>query len=298
MQRIFFLLFKLLEKSFRSKKSENEVYTSVEGSKEELDETGRLTATSSRFNTFIDSNQNVYVQFPNSLAHSFWRSQEISIFKKAAKQYQYPLLDFGCGDGSLSASILDQIDYGIDIDVKALEVAKGFHLYKYLLTFEQMINNLEANSIGSVISVSVLEHTTDLKKCIDEIYRVLKEEGTFFLTVPNINFTNQMISLANKDFAEHQNEKMYHRNLLSKDQWIELLEFSGFNIVTFKEFQSLEHTRKYFNLSLLGSKSLGRFKVFRKFFDRCLLNKNLKDVHRSLNFNIPDGANFYIIAKK
>ena len=63
MQRIFFLLFKLLEKSFRSKKSENEVYTSVEGSKEELDETGRLTATSSRFNTFIPSISTIAILF-------------------------------------------------------------------------------------------------------------------------------------------------------------------------------------------------------------------------------------------
>jgi hypothetical protein len=91
---------------------------------------------------------------------------------------------------------------------------------------------------------------------------------------------------------------MYHRNLLSKDQWVQLLESSGFSIVSFDEFQPIEYTRKYFNLSLLGSKSLGRFKIFRNFFDKYLLNKNLKDVQNSLHNNISDGANFYIIAKK
>lgn len=298
MQHLLFLLFRLFEKSFRSKKPENEVYTSVEGSKEELDETGRLTTSPVRYQTYIDLNQNVYVQFPNSLAHSFWRSQEVSIFKQAAKKYQYPLLDFGCGDGSLSAAILDQIDYGIDIDLKALQVAKGFNLYKHLLTFEEMVNSLDSNSIGSVISVSVLEHTTNLSKCIQEIYRVLKEDGTFFITVPNINFTNQMISLANKDFADFQNKKMYHRNLLSRDEWVELLESTGFSIISFDEFQPIAYTRKYFNLSLLGSKSLGRFKIFRNFFEKYMLNKNLKDVQNSLHSNISDGANFYIIAKK
>ena len=232
------------------------------------------------------------------MAHSFWRSQEVTIFKRAAKYYKYPLLDFGCGDGSLSASIFDQIDYGVDIDLKALKVANGFNLYKKLHSFEEMVDSIDNNLIATVISVSVLEHTTNLKKCIEEIYRVLKAGGSFYITVPNKNFTKHMTELIDKEFAIHQNKIMYHRNLLSESEWRELLISTGFKIEHFSEFQPIQITRKYFNLSLLGSKSIGRIKFIRNFLDKILLRRNLKNVKNSLDYNGFEGANFYIIAKK
>jgi 2-polyprenyl-3-methyl-5-hydroxy-6-metoxy-1,4-benzoquinol methylase len=294
-----FEIFKILEKISRKPPAANETYIALTGSEEELDQTGRIVTTPIRHKQTVDKIRDlVFSNFENSVAHSYWRAQELSLFLRASRKFSAPVLDFGCGDGAFSACIFKQIDIGVDIDQKALEIAAGYGLYDKLITFEKMVNALENGSVGTVFSCSVLEHTTHLQDCIHQISRVLKPGGKFYFSVPNKNFTEQMTSLVDQNFASSTNTKMYHRNLLAKSEWELLLQQEGFEIDSFISFQPLTYTRNYFLLSLLGNRGFGVIPGVRKLYLKLKLNRLLDDLAASIDGTVIDGANYFVIASK
>ena len=108
------------------------------------------------------------------------------------------VLDAGCGDGyyiKLLLEIYPNLEiYGIDIDSKALEVAK-INLEKELKTkklkiFERSITEtqFQDNFFDAAFSSEVLEHVPNHLDALLEIKRVLKNEKKYIVTVPNFNF--------------------------------------------------------------------------------------------------------------
>jgi SAM-dependent methyltransferase len=268
----------------------------------EPDLTGRVMMEPRIAETIGDDERGVlFAYFDSSLAHSFWRAQELSLFKRASTGFAQPLLDFGCGDGSLSACILQNIDYGVDIDQAALSVAKDYGIYQHLLTFDQMMTELPASSVATVFSCSVLEHTVDLRACIGEIARVLKPGGHFHFSVPSPSFTEHMTELIDNSFAEEVNAFMFHRNLLPESDWRALLEEHDFRVEHFESFQPIEFTRQYFCLGLLGNRAIGQvpgLPVLRRLFWRSFRSSLFEKVVASVNHPVTGGANFFIIGVK
>jgi len=294
-----FNIFKNLEKLTRKPLQKNETYLSDKGSEEVLDQTGRIASSPTRYEMTRDAVRGVvFANFENSVAHSYWRTQELSLFDRAKDQFVAPVLDFGCGDGAFSACIFGHIDLGVDIDQKALRIAEGYRLYDKLITFEDMISTQGDQSVGTVFSCSVLEHTTHLRDCIQQIARVLRPGGKFYFSVPNANFTEQMTSLVDKDFATHMNARMYHRNLLTKAEWEQLLCEHGLVVETFISFQPLEYTRNYFTLSLLGNRGLGIIPGLRSLYLKLGMQKMLDDAAKSIDGTVKHGANYFVVASK
>jgi ubiquinone/menaquinone biosynthesis C-methylase UbiE len=108
------------------------------------------------------------------------------------------VLDAGCGDGyyiKLLLEIYPNLEiYGLDIDSKALEVAK-INLEKELKTkklkiFERSITEtqFQDNFFDAAFSSEVLEHVPNHLDALLEIKRVLKNEKKYVVTVPNFNF--------------------------------------------------------------------------------------------------------------
>lgn len=296
---IAFSAFKFLERLTRKADRKKETYISAKGTEEELDQTGRIGAHPVRYETFVDDKRGlVFANFVNSVAHSYWRSQELSLFMRASKEFTGPVLDFGCGDGAFSACIFKHIDVGIDIDQKALAIARGYALYAKLLSFEDMVLDIPDGSIGTVFSCSVLEHTTDLQECLHHIGRVLKPGAKFYFSVPSKHFTDQMVSLVDAKFASIMNGRMYHRNLLDQAEWSRLLGQAGFDIDLFSSFQPTEFTRGYFSLSLLGDRGFGAIPGARGLFLKFRLKRMLAHVEASIDGSVRNGANYFVIASR
>jgi SAM-dependent methyltransferase len=243
-----------------------------------------------------DERRIVFAYFDSSLAHSFWRAQELSLFKRVSPCFERPIMDFGCGDGSFSACILESIDFGVDIDQAALSIAQYYGIYGRLLKFTE-ITALPASSVAAVFSCSVLEHTVDLRYCIYEIARVLKPGGRFYFSVPSPGFTEQMTELIDETFAETVNNLMVHRNLLPDVEWRALLKEHDLHVERFDSFQSIEFTRQYFCLHLLGSRATGQIPglaVLRRLFWRSFRDSLLNEVAQSVDHPVTIGANFFI----
>lgn len=268
----------------------------------EPDLTGRILMEPKIVEMVEDNERRVlFAHFVTSLAHSFWRAQELTLFKRASASFAPPVLDFGCGDGSFSACLFKAVEYGVDIDEAALSVAEQYGIYGELLTFDELTARLPSACIGAVFSCSVLEHTVDLRACIGEIARVLKPGGRFHFSVPSPGFTEQMTQLIDRPFADEVNDFMFHRNLLPDIEWQTLLQEHGLQVERFDSFQSIEFTRLYFCLGLLGNRAFGKIpglEALRRLFWRSFRGSLLDKVAMSVDHPVAKGANFFVVAAK
>jgi SAM-dependent methyltransferase len=155
------------------------------------DGTGLLVPAGVPVPTLWKDQEILYPGYP-SPAHSLWRAQELSLFHQHRRSMGRPLLDFGCGDGSLGEVLFDAIDYGVDNDAHALAVARGFPVYRNLVCCTESSIPMPDRSVHTVMSNSVLEHVTHLDAILGALYRLLDEGGRLLITVPTLGFKDHL----------------------------------------------------------------------------------------------------------
>lgn len=100
------------------------------------------------------------------------------------------VLDAGCGEGDKTVffSKITKKIYGIDINGNSIKKAKqecnSNNVSFYIGSVEQM--PFKDSVFNVVYSAWVIEHLKNPKKFINEVFRILKEEGIFILWVPNL----------------------------------------------------------------------------------------------------------------
>ena len=112
-------------------------------------------------------------------------NNKLRLVKKHAKGKS--LLDIGAGNGFfLNACQTEQfVVQGLEPDERARSVAKkDFDLD---LNLPSEIKNMEDNSFDVITMWHVLEHVYHLKADIKEYKRVLKEDGSLIIALPNID---------------------------------------------------------------------------------------------------------------
>jgi SAM-dependent methyltransferase len=100
------------------------------------------------------------------------------------------MLDLGCGYGGLARLIgiplgFNKI-YGIDINLRRLSHAKEKGIQVYECNLEKDVFPFPDNYFHLITSFGVLEHLTFFDNMIKETHRVLKDEGIFLLSAPNL----------------------------------------------------------------------------------------------------------------
>jgi SAM-dependent methyltransferase len=281
----------------RSTRSITPPGTTLRSSKDQ-DHSGRGVTEACPIGVYADERSGIsLLRFPGSIARSLWRSQEMALINRALAGRAGSLLDFGCGDGSLASAMYPRVDYGIDIDTVALDIARQYGVYRRLLTFEGM-SEIPAASVDTVVSCSVLEHTTDLPACLRAIARVLRAGGQLIFTVPSDHLTGQMAQLVDKDFAESANDQMFHRNLYDRPAWRALLQAAGFEVVTEQSFQARWFTRLVLLTTLLNARALGRIPLLERIAFRLGRTGWAQAVARSIATDDPTGANHFFVARR
>jgi len=266
----------------------------IEGS-DEHDGTGVVLNEVKHIEVVYQDEDTLFAMY-DLIAHSFWRSQEFSLFLQNIKLLIPPIADFGCGDGSFASVLLKKIDYGIDIDEEALKIAAGYGIYNKIILSENNTIPMADGSVNSVFSNSVLEHTFDLETMLSEINRIIASGGYFIFSVPVSRFTDDFAKYFGVAASDRANRQAYHRNLFDADWWRTTIERYGFEIVSIRHYQP-----DWFTFYYWMSRFIDKMAVVNKGIKSFIWKQCKASAINMIKTSIKDtkqGANIFIIAKK
>jgi len=170
-----------------------------------------------------------------------------------------PILDLGCGDGRFALFTFgeNKIEVGLDCSSGELEKARKSKAYQKLVLANASNMPFADESFSSVIANSVLEHVEELDKVLAEVFRILKKEGIFVLTVPTpkVSFY-QFWSGFIPGYAEFKRKFWRHINYFEEEEWQKRLRGVGFKTILIKRTNSKNAVMWadiFFPLALIGS---------------------------------------------
>jgi SAM-dependent methyltransferase len=173
---------------------------------------------------------------------ALWRAIELRTL--AVEAFPRPILDVGCGDG-LIAQVLFQNDPPIEVgfDPWPDQVRKSPATGAYV-TVQQAEGDAmpyAADSFGSVLSNSVLEHIPDLPPVLHEIARVVRPGGRVLFTVPSDTFRRLLAGYRDhvaagdvagaEAYATEIDVWLSHHRYPTPDEWREMLSHAGLRLL-------------------------------------------------------------------
>lgn len=121
--------------------------------------------------------------------------KNVSSEKTIDKSMTY--LEIGCGPFLFGNLIADKVSMiiGIDFSLAALKVAKSLlderGITNYLLIQSDILNiPLKNESVDLIYGGGVIEHFEDTQKCVNELFRILRDGGICLNTVPYLNIAS------------------------------------------------------------------------------------------------------------
>ena len=184
-----------------------------------------------------------------------WRAAEIATLREQV--YEPPVLDLGCGDGLVTSMVLPRVEVGLDPDEKALAQAARRGIYERLEAVPAEETRLADESIGTVVSNSVLEHLPRIGAVLETVARVLRPGGRLIFTVPTDAFSRWLV-LPLGHYATWRNCQLGHINLWSTEGWIARLRQVGLEVEEVRPYLRHELVSTWDALELLQQIWIGR----------------------------------------
>jgi len=215
------------------------------------------------------------------------------------------MLDLGCGNGQFSVSVFKEVGVGIDVSSKAIKASKGLGLYTNLIVCDARRLPFSDNVFTTVFSNCTLEHIPEVEKAIQEVGRVLKNNGSFIFTVPSEYFS-QFFFFPFKNYIDWRNKSLFHINLFKFKEWQKMLKTHGLYINTSRLYMSPTAVRLWdflegcFNTRIyrIGFLCLLRDKVLKRFFVHFLVRVLQKELAIVKSERLTIGGERLFIAKK
>jgi 2-polyprenyl-3-methyl-5-hydroxy-6-metoxy-1,4-benzoquinol methylase len=119
------------------------------------------------------------------------------------------ILEVGYGSGILFPELSKRCQelYGIDIHTeheKIREMLSKEGIKAHVSKGSVLEMNFEDETFDAVVCISVLEHIENLKKALQEVFRVLKKKGVFVVGFPVESvFMNTYFRLVNREALHH-----------------------------------------------------------------------------------------------
>lgn len=136
------------------------------------------------------------------------------------------LLDIGAGIGAL-VKVAQQNGYkavGLEPEKKFVQIAKKGGLNILNETIET--STIASKSIDIITMFDVIEHMQNCNEAVKKVHSLLKKEGLFVISTPNIDSLS--FKLMGKNWAHYKKEHIYY---FSPKSLKTLLENHGFRIV-------------------------------------------------------------------
>ena len=158
-----------------------------------------------------------------------WRAAELKALRQCT--FASPVLEIGCGNGRFTSLLLPQVDWGVDLNPREVELCKKHStIYRRLGCMDACRLKFADGVFATVFANCVVEHIPDLGRVFAECRRVLKPGGTLIVTVPLIEM-NRHLLLTSAWYARTRAEQLQHRHLLAEEAWVDALSAAGFSDV-------------------------------------------------------------------
>ena len=147
------------------------------------------------------------------------------------------MADLGCGNGWWNVHHLPI--FGVDINPKMLRWAKKNNRLKdYKVCADLSKTGLKTRSFDVVLMSEVLEHVFNLNETLAEVRRILKNDGTFLITVPYDFFLGPFFILFNLNClymgyvrgSDYHKYRCGHIHHFTKARLRETLKREGFEL--------------------------------------------------------------------
>ena len=138
------------------------------------------------------------------------------------------LLDLGCGEG-IFLEYAEQFycSHGVDISEFAISIArKRCSSAKFDVSNANNICLLN-EKFDIIVCFDMLEHLTDPTVVLQKCGQLLNDNGLLIISVPNISSIGQRL----KGEKWHGTYDPTHVSLLSKTEWIDRIQNSGFKVI-------------------------------------------------------------------
>jgi len=223
---------------------------------------------------------------------ALYRAHEMHNIAPFIDVLAHPILDLGCGDGVIAQQLFkDKLEYGIDLDLCALDKAKKREAYNNTIFAGAHSIPLQDNSLGGIFSNCVLEHIPDMESVIKEISRTLKPQAYFVGTClgPEYYSLNPAFTMLGSPLLKrlkymmiNQEDKLHnHVSVLSMGQYKKMFEDNGM-VLRFHKYYAPEPIFKLCSLM----DTLSKYDILsNKLVHNGLLIKYLKLRYKILNNN-------------
>lgn len=183
--------------------------------------------------------------FP-AFGHSFWRAQEVTLFRRNLMPFSGRVLDLGCGDGIFGrlAGFPDDA-VGVDYDNASLAARRLLLPEAESLWGDAGNLSLETASISACVSNSVFEHLPDLPACFREIRRVLVPGGELMFTMTLGSFSDHLRRGSGRWDAAFWLGHFGHNSEPTRAQLLDLMKRSEFEVTQVVDYQPESFSREY-----------------------------------------------------
>lgn len=150
------------------------------------------------------------------------------------------ILDLGCSNGFVSKLIKDKGNdvYGVDISASLVKKTSRLGIKTFTADLENEIP-FRKETFDVVVAGEVIEHIKDTDKFLQEIYRILKNDGYLVLTTSNFVSLGRRIQYLLGRAGYHEASLSYpncsagHLRYFNKELLLGLLKVNHFNVNLF-----------------------------------------------------------------